>query len=73
MMIKPVSRLSANDAAFGWMNAANALSCCNGGNSKGLELQMLQDSFNYKACSALADTQEKLQKENIKRSFSTFA
>lgn len=85
MMTNPVSRLSASNAAFGWMQAANArlnlLSCCGTGvpsaalynADKNLTLQMLNDSFQYKAYTATADSQEKLQKENIKRSFSIFA
>lgn len=83
MMTNPVGRLSANNAAFNWMNASNSLmkvppvvignSSYNVAFGKNLETQMLNDSFNYKAYSAMADSQEKLQKANVKRSFSTFA
>lgn len=85
MMTNPVNRLSASNAAFNWMQAANArlgmLSCCGGnpsfgafyGPDKYLTLQMLNDSFQYQANNVIADSQEKLEKENIKRSFSIFA
>lgn len=85
MMTNRIPGLSASNAAFNWMNAANArlsmLSCCGGKPSfaglynadKNLSLQMLNDSFQYQAYTAMADSQEKLEKENIKRSFSTFA
>lgn len=86
MMTNPIGRLSANNAAYNWMGAANSLTnlCSFSGSStcnpasllsseKNLAAQMLNDSFQYQAYSAMADSQEKLQKENIKRSFSTFA
>lgn len=83
MMTNPIGRLSANNAAYNWMNAANArinLLSFGGNNTaalfaadKNLQQQMLMDSFNYKCYSALADMQERIQKENIKRSFSIFA
>lgn len=73
MMTGSVSSLSfANNAAFSWMNSANSLMSFKG-NSNALQLQMLNDSFNYKAYTAMADSQEKLKKENIERSFSVFA
>lgn len=88
MMTGSVASLNASNAAFGWMQAANArlslLSCCGGKPSFGslyntynadrnLELDMLNDSFQYKAYTAMADSQEKIKKQNIKRSFSIFA
>ena len=86
MMTDSVSRLQASNAAFGWMQAANArlgmISCCGGGqpsfrglnnSDRNLELDMLNDSFQYQAYTAMADSQEKIKKDNIKRSFSTFA
>lgn len=85
MMTNRIPGLSASNAAFRWMQAADArlsmLSCCDGNPSftglynadKNLTLQMLNDSFQYQAYTAMADTQEKLEKENIKRSFSIFA
>lgn len=86
MMTGSVASLNANNAAFGWMQAANArlgmLSCCGGGQpsfkglynaDRNLELDMLNDSFNYQAYTAMAGSMEKIKKENIKRSFSIFA
>lgn len=83
-MTNTVSRLSASNAAYNWMNAANARMnlAFRGGSAsyasllsadKNLALDMLNDSFKYKAYTALADSQDKIQKENIKRSFSIFA
>lgn len=82
MMVNTINRLSANNAAFNLMNAANARLNLIGfkGNSASLlamdnqlSCDMLNDSFKYQAYSAMADSDEKLQKENIKRSFSIFA
>lgn len=83
MFIKPVGRLSANDAAFNYMNASNSLtSLCTftGADRRSLlssELKlrrdMLNDSLNYKAALLQEATLKKLSEENIKRSFSTFA
>lgn len=72
MMTQTVSRLSASNAAYNWMSNANALLSFKG-NSKNLELQMLNDSFRYRAYSAMADSEDKVRKENIKRTFSIFA
>lgn len=72
MMTQTVSRLSANNAAYNWMNAANSL-CSFKGDSRNLELQMLNDSFRYRAYNAIADSEDKVRKENIKRTFSIFA
>lgn len=72
MMTNPIGRLSANNAAFHWMSAANSL-CSFKGNSNPLQQQMLMDSFNYKCYSAMAETQDKINKDNIERSFSLFA
>lgn len=82
MFVSPISRLNASNAAFGWMSAADSLMglMSFGGSpasllsaEKSLTTSMLNDSFKYQAYTALADSQEKLEKENIKRSFSTFA
>lgn len=83
MMTNPIGGLSAINAAYGWMSAANSLrnlSFCGGAsnsntldNEKSLRLSMLNDSFNYKAYSLMDEQQKKLRDENIKRSFSTFA
>lgn len=85
IMTGSVNSLNASNAAFNWMQAANArlgmLSCCGGKPSfaglynadRNLELDMLNDSFQYQAYNAMADTQEKVKKENIKWSFSMFA
>lgn len=82
MFISPISRLSANNAAFNWMNSANSLMglISFGGSPRSLlaaeqqlTMGMLTDSFKYRAYNAMADSQEKLEKENIKRTFSTFA
>lgn len=72
MMTSTVSRLNASNAAYNWMSCANALMSFKG-NSNALQLQMLQDSFNYKAYNAMADSMDKVEKDNIKRSFSIFA
>lgn len=84
MMTGNVSVLNASNAAFNWMQAANArmgmLSCCGQPSFRGrndadlnLQLGMLNDSFRYQAYNAMADSQEKINKDNIKRSFSIFA
>lgn len=83
-MTNTVSRLSASNAAYNLMSAADArmnLAFRGGSMSyasllsadKNLALDMLNDSFQYQAYTALADSQEKIEKENIKRSFSIFA
>lgn len=69
MMVNPIARLSANNAAFNMMNAADSL-CSFKGNSKSLELGMLNDSFIYKAALQMEKTQKKLSDANIKRTFS---
>lgn len=83
MMTGSVSSLQASNAAFRWMQASNArmgmLSCCGQPSFKGndkdqnLELDMLNDSFQYSAYNAMADSMERVKKQNIKRSFSMFA
>lgn len=84
MMTGSVSSLNASNAAFNWMQAANArlgmLSCCGGKPSfaglqqsdRNLELSMLNDGLQYKANTLMADTFEKVKKDHIKRSFSIF-
>lgn len=85
MMTGSVASLNASNAAFGWMQLANArlglLSCCGGKPSfgslynadKNYELGMLNDSFQYQANTVLADSMERVKKDDIKRSFSMFA
>lgn len=85
MMTGSVNSLQASNAAFMWMQAANArlsmLSCCGGNPSfqglynadRNLQLDMLNDSFQYQANNEIADSMEKVKKDNIKRSFSMFA
>lgn len=81
LTIPPAGRLSASTAAFNWMSAANQIAftgCCGDPASrlsaeKNLTFGMLNDSFEYQAYSAMADSQDRIAKENIKRSFSTFA
>lgn len=81
MMIKPVGRLSANNAAFNWMNASNSLTSLSfSGNpasllssEKNLTSNMLNDSLTYKAGMLQDQSMKKLSDENIKRTFSTFA
>ena len=72
MMTNPVGRLTAMNAAYSWMGAANSLMSFKG-NSTQLQLQMLNDSLNYKAGLLMQETQDKITKDNIKRSFSIFA
>lgn len=75
-----------NNAAFGWMSASNAL--LNLASSPGLQymnlaavnqaeqnltLSMLQNSLIYKISEQQEKSYKKLQDENIKRTFSTFA
>lgn len=72
MMTNRIGGLNAMNAAFNWMGAANSLMSFQG-NSRALELQMLNDSFNYKAYSAMDDMQQRIINNNIKRSFSVFA
>ena len=72
MMTNPIGGLTANYAAYNWMNAANSLMTFKG-NSTYLQQQMLNDSLNYKAGLLMQETQDKLTKDNIKRTFSVFA
>ncbi|MDD3436009.1 MAG: hypothetical protein PHC64_02545 [Candidatus Gastranaerophilales bacterium] len=82
MMTGSVGRLSANNAAYNWMSAANCRTrlCSFTGNPSGalqsdkyLTSQMLNDSLTYKAGLLQEESLKKLSDENIKRSFSTFA
>ncbi|MFA7658032.1 MAG: hypothetical protein WCY19_01205 [Candidatus Gastranaerophilaceae bacterium] len=82
MFIGPVSRLSANNAAFNWMNSANSLMglLSFGGNSSSLLASeqrltsgMLNNSLIYKASLLQEESMKKVSDENIKRSFSIFA
>lgn len=74
-----------NNAAFGTMQNCNTMMSMarNAGSSKnlqalskketGLQIQNLQNQLVYSASEAMEDSQEKIKKENIKRSFSMFA
>lgn len=90
MIIPTAGRLDAisrmNNAAFGYMSAANSLQnliSFNGLQNQSLEslnaadksltLSMLQNSLIYKISALREKSCKKLQDENIKRSFSTFA
>ena len=81
MMTNPVGGLTSN-AAYSYMSAANSLAnlAFTGGApasllaaDKQLNAQMIGDSFRYQAYSAMQKTDDNIQKQNIKRSFSTFA
>lgn len=83
MMTSGVASLKASDAAFRWMSVANArmsmLSCCGQPSFKGrndadvnLQLDMLNASTQYKANMLMADTFEKVKKDNLKRSLTMF-
>lgn len=82
MMINPINRIMTNNAAYSAMNASDSLMRLSfkGGNpnmlmsaEKNLTLRMLNDSLMYKASLLKEETDEKLAKEKIKRSFSIFA
>lgn len=84
MMTGSLPSLRASSAAFGWMQAANSrigmLSCCGQPSFKGnrdkdtnLQLDMLNDSFQYQAYMTMADSMDRVKKDNIRRSFSVFA
>lgn len=82
MMIKPVGRLTSNEAASNWMSAADSrVGLCNLAGTpstiismdKNLTSNMLNDSLTYKAGLLQEESLKKLSNENIKRSFSTFA
>lgn len=83
MMTNPIGGLTANSAAYNMMRSSNALlGLCSfkGGNSaallakeKSLTLSMLNDSINYRAGLLMQETQDKIIKDKIKRSFSIFA
>lgn len=82
MMTNPIGGLTATNAAYNWMNAANArlgLLSFRGNmqqahnRDKQLQLDMLNSSLQYKAGLLMQETQDRITKENIKRSFSIFA
>lgn len=74
MMTNPVGSLQASSAAFRWMQNASLLASPSfKGDSKNLELEMQQDSFRYKTYMAMDDMNERIKKQNIKRSFDIFA
>lgn len=82
MMIQPINRLSANNAAYNWMNSADALrGLAFTGNDNmrsllsaenNLNIKMLNDSVIYQASLLMEESQDKINKENIKRTFSMF-
>lgn len=72
MMTNPIGGLTAYNAAYNWMSAANSLMSFKG-NSTALQLQMLNDGVAYKAGLLMQESQDKITKDNIKRTFSTFA
>lgn len=76
--------LGANNAAYNVMRSSNALLglCSFKGNpdlaslnnaEKQITFQMLNSQVQYEANQAQLDSLDKLRKENIKRTFSTFA
>lgn len=85
MMTNRIGGLSANNAAFNWMNASNSLmglmSFKGNLNSQGsllsaeknLTLGMLNNDLLYNATVYQEDAIRKARNENIKRSFSIFA
>lgn len=81
MMIQTINRLNAMNAAYNWMSSADALRSLafTGGDSRSLlsrekvlNAQMLNDSLMYKASLLMEESQDKVNKENIKRTFSMF-
>jgi len=74
-----------NNAAFGiQQNNSNRMALANSAGAYGnistlhqaeklLQLENLQNQFTYNYSSAMEEKQKKQEKENIKRSFSTFA
>jgi hypothetical protein len=76
-----------NNAAFGQMQNRNAMTnmargAGNGSfkdlnsihqSEKGLQVDNLQNQFAYSATTAMEESEKKREKENIKRTFSTFA
>lgn len=80
MMVNPINRLTANNAAYSWMSSANSLMSFNGGNGASLlsnenllRTNMLNDSLTYKASLLMDETNKKLVNDDIKRTFSIFA
>ena len=82
MFVSPINRLSASNAAFNWMSSAGSLMSLTtfGGNptsllsaENNLAMGMLNDSLIYKASLLQEESMKKLENENIKRTFSTFA
>lgn len=82
MFINPVAMI--HDSAYSVMQSSAAISNSavnSGGTSPGnlaqgekaLQFDSLNNQLNYKAGNAMYDSQKNLEKDNIKRSFSTFA
>lgn len=85
MMTGSLPSLQAINAAYNWMSLANArlgmISCCGGGQpsfkgrnnaDRNMELGMANAVLAYNANTLMADTFEKVKKDNIKRSFAIF-
>lgn len=77
-----IGGLTASNAAYNWMNAANArlgLLSFKGNMQQAhkkdqqLELDMLNYGLQYKAGLLMDETNKKIQNDHIKRSFSIFA
>lgn len=82
MMTNPIGSLTANNAAYNWMSSANALMGLSfrGGNSASLLAQenllttgMMQDQWLWEEGNLMQESQNKITKDNIKRTFSVFA
>ena len=82
MMTNRIESLTANNAAFNWMSSANALMGLSfrGGNAASLLAQenllttgMMQDQWLYEEGNLMQQSQDKITKDNIKRTFSVFA
>lgn len=72
MMTNPIGGLSANNAAYNWINNSNSLHSLMT-SDKNLSLSMLNDVFVYKTGLLQEESIKKVSDENIKRAFSTFA
>lgn len=82
MMIRPTSRLNANNAASNWMQASNSLVNFSSFDTNpalklGSEQRLTADMFNnktlYKAGMLQDEASKKYTDDNIKVTFSTFA
>lgn len=82
MMTNPIGGLTASNAAFNWMSAAQArigLLSFKGNSAsllaadKQLTCDMFNDSLMYKVGLLQEETNKKIRDANIKRTFSIFA